>query len=154
MHRPLRKRTPRSTRRGAAAVEFAISIAVLLAIVFASIEMTRVMMVRHAVTHASYLAARKVMVVGGNRDEAEAAAADHLQEVGVSLGSVVVNPSVITDETKMIEVVVNIPVSGNSWIAPLYFGGDISGRTRIMTERAAVNTAEVVAPAEPEPPVT
>ncbi|MDA8745913.1 pilus assembly protein [Rubripirellula amarantea] len=135
---------------GAVAVEFAISAAVLLLIIFASIEFTRMSMVRHAVKHASYLAARQAMVVGASTAEAEGVALNHLQNAGLSFGSVNVNPATITDDTQIVEVTVNVPVHGNSWIAPVYFSGDMTGRTRILAERAPARMAEAV-PAGPAP---
>ena len=126
-------------RTGAAAVEFAIAISILLLIVFASIEFVRLNMLKHSVGHASYLAARKGIIVGAKTNDVKKVASDHLALFGLSGGSVTVNPNNITDDTQIIEVIVDVPVSGNSWISPLYFNGTLSGRSRMLAERDAAD---------------
>jgi Flp pilus assembly protein TadG len=125
----------RKDRTGAAAVEFAIAISVLLMIIFASIEFVRLTMLKHSVEQASYLAARKGMIIGVESKDVVQAARDHLDLFNLSGEIINVNPADITDDTRVIEVTVDVPVSGNSWISPLYFSGTLSGRTRMLTER-------------------
>ena len=96
-------------------------------------------MLKHSVEHASYVAARKGIIVGAKFEGVESEALAHLAKFNLSNGSVTVNPSSITDDTQIIEVVTTVPVSGNSWISPLYFGGNLTGRTRMLAERAAAN---------------
>lgn len=124
-------------RTGAAAVEFAVAIVVLLTVVFASIEFVRLNMLQHSVEHASYLAARRGIIMGANASDVEQVAADHLNLMQVKGGNVVVNPSKINDDTQLIDVTVSVPVTGNSWISPVYFTGTLNGRTRMLAERAA-----------------
>ena len=124
-------------RRGAAAVEFAFAISVLLLIIFASIEFVRLNMMNHAVGHASYLAARKGIVVGANVNDVKDVADQHLALFGIGCAKITVMPNPITDETDIIEVTIDAPVSGNSWVSPLYFGGNLVGRTRLLADRAA-----------------
>jgi hypothetical protein len=125
------------TRTGAAAVEFAIAISVLLMIVFASIEFVRLNMLKHSVEHASYPAARKGTITGASSNDVKNTAEKHLAILGVTNASVTVTPSGIKDDTQVIEVVIDLPMSGNTWISPLYFNGTLTGRTRMLTERAA-----------------
>jgi Flp pilus assembly protein TadG len=125
------------TRTGAAAVEFAIAISVLLMIVFASIEFVRLNMLKHSVEHASYLAARKGIITGARSSDVKVAAEQHLAILGVTNALVTVSPGGIKDDTQVVEVIIDLPMSGNTWISPLYFNGTLTGRTRMLTERAA-----------------
>jgi Flp pilus assembly protein TadG len=124
-------------RSGAAAVEFSIAATVLFTVIFASVEFARLTMLKHAVEHASYIAARKGIIVGAKVTQVKQAALDHLDKFQLSSASVTVTPSDIKDDTQVVEVITTVPIAGNSWISPLYFGGNLTGRTRMLTERVA-----------------
>lgn len=138
------KNRNRQDRTGAAAVEFAIAISVLLMIVFASIEFVRLNMLKHSIEHASYLAARKGIIIGAKANDVKDEASAHLDLLSVTGETVTLNPSKIDDDTQVIEVVISVPVSGNSWISPVYFTGNITGRTRMLAERAAADMADAI----------
>lgn len=145
-----RRATPKShPRRGATTVEFALAVTILIMIVFASVEFVRLSILRHSVEYASYLGARKAVIIGAHVNEAKNAATDHLTVMGLSGGSVSVNPNNINDETEIVEVVVTVPVSGNSWVSPIYFSGNLTGRTRILTERVAADMASAAGVSSP-----
>lgn len=131
-------------RKGAAAVEFAIAISVLLMVVFASIEFVRLNMMKHSIEHASYLAARKGIIIGAKTADVKDEASAHLAILNISGETVTVNPSTINDDTEIVEVIVDVPMSGNSWISPVYFSGTITGRTRMLAERAAAEMADAL----------
>ncbi len=139
------KRIARS-RTGATAVEFALAISILLMIVFASIEFVRLNMLKHAVEYATYEAARAAIIVGAKSDDVKQTAKDHLALLGVNNSVVTVNPDKIKDDTQLIEVTIDLPVSGNTWVAPLYFNGTITGRTRMLAERAAADMMAALPP--------
>ena len=134
------------SRRGATAVEFAIAISILLMVVFASIEFVRLNMLRHSVEYSSYLAARTGIVAGANANNVKLVAEDHLAVMGIGNATVTVNPSNITDETELVEVSVSVPMAGNSWITPSFFGGTVTGRTRMLAERAAASMNDALGP--------
>ena len=138
-HQTSRIRQQSKYRQGAAAVEFAIAITVLLMIVFASIEFSRLSMLRHSAEYASYVGSRKAMIIGASSNDVQDAVNEHLLDLGVTGVTVSVNPSNIKDDTEIVEVTVDVPVSGNSWISPVYYTGNIQGRTRLLTERAAAD---------------
>jgi Flp pilus assembly protein TadG len=128
-------------RTGAAVVEFAIAISIFFVVVFASIEFVRLNMLKHSIEHASYLAARRGIIVGAKSSEVATLAGDHLKLLGVSNAAVTVNPNTINDDTQIVEVTVNVSVSGNSWISPVYYTGNLTGKTRMLAERAAAQMA-------------
>lgn len=144
----IRRRRTGQQRRGAAAVEFAISISILFVIVFASIEFVRLNMLEHSVDHASYLAARKGILMGATVGNVKTVAKDHLALFGVSNATVTVSPNPIDDDASLIEVTIDVPMSGNTWISPIYFSGTINGRTRMLAERSAAQMAGAI-PAGP-----
>ena len=129
------------SRVGAAAVEFAISMLVLFLIIFGAIEMVRLSMVQHAVEHASYVTARKAMIIGANSKDAIEAGSAFLENVGISDGSVTIDPAKITDETNVVTAMVVVPIVGNTWISPIYQSGSIEGKTSMLSERAAAEMA-------------
>ncbi len=145
LFRPARSNRQRKTRRGAAAVEFAISITILLMIVFASIEFVRLNMLRQGVEHASYMAARRGIVTGATASEVQAVAEAHLSLLGVSGATVTVDPLKITDETKIVRVDVIVPTTGNTWVSPVHYSGNIAGRSRMLAERAAADMTSAMA---------
>lgn len=130
------KKDPQS-RRGAAAVEFAIAISILLMLVFASIEFVRLNMMKHSVDHASYLACRKGIIVGAQIADVQGVAEDHLALFGMTGATVTVTPNPIVDDTGVVEVSIDVPMAGNSWISPVYFNGTMTGRTKLLADRAA-----------------
>ena len=140
MNRLSHRRTakPRQ-RRGAATVEFAISISVVLLFVFASIEFVRLNMLKHSIEHASYLAARRGIITGATVADVQQVAQDHLAIIGISSGTVLVSPNPIEDDTSVVEVRIDVPTLGNTWISPVHFEGVLSGRTRMLAERAAAD---------------
>lgn len=137
----IRSRKSVCRRHGAAAVEFAIAISLLLLIIFASIEFARLNMVKHSVEHASYLAARRGIITGAEVSDVKGAAEFHLGMIGLTGESITVSPDQIDDETTVIEVTIDVPMAGNTWISPAYFGGTISATTRMLAERVAADMA-------------
>lgn len=125
-------------------MEFAIAVSILLMIVFASIEFVRLNMLKHSIEHASYLAARRGMITGASAADAVNTAQSHLEELGVNNATVNVTPSNITDETDIVEVNILLPMSGNTWVSPLYFGGTLDVRSRMLAERAAADMSSAV----------
>ncbi len=150
MMRPHSKRSA-TTRAGATAVEFALAMTILLMIIFASIEFVRLNMLKHAVEHASYEAARKGIIVGARANDVKQTAEAHLALLGVTNASVSVTPNDIKDNTQLIDVTIDLPVSGNTWISPLYFNGTISGRTRMLAERTPADMMAALPPPPTSP---
>ena len=57
-------------RHGAATVEFAVVLPLLVLLVFGSVELTRGLMLRHSADNAAYEAARTAIVPGATAEEA------------------------------------------------------------------------------------
>lgn len=144
------RRQPRfpGRRQGATSVEFAMTIPILLLIVFGGIEFGRASMLRHTADHAAYVAARHAITPGASVDDVRQQAADHLDAHGVSDYVITVSPDPITYDTTLVEVSVSFPASSNSFVVPDYLSGDIHGNCEMITERPPI----ILANALPEPP--
>jgi Flp pilus assembly protein TadG len=135
--------TKRRPRAGAALVEFACVLPLLLLVFAASIELFRLNQMRHAADQAAYEACRHVIVPGANQAEAVAKAQQILAMVGVKKSNIQISPSDINDGTPEVTVNVDIPASGNSWIMPAFSQKSVVNSTStLLTER---NSAVVAA---------
>ncbi|NND98209.1 MAG: pilus assembly protein [Pirellulaceae bacterium] len=143
-----------SKRRGAAAVEFAITVSILLMIVFAMIEFVRLSIVSHTVEDASYAGARAGIIYGATVAEVENAVQNHLAIFDISNAVITVTPDPIDDDAQIVTVNVDAPIAQNTWITPAFFGGTVSGQTRMLAERSAdkMRAASANATAPPPPP--
>lgn len=125
-----------SSRRGATAVEFALVAPVFFMILLASIEISRLNVMRNTADHAAYEAARTGLVPGGTADEAIAAANQLLSVVGTRGAQVVITPAVLTDETAEIRVDIAIPFNRNALLIPRFLdNGTVSASSTLRTER-------------------
>ena len=58
---------------------------------------------------------------GATSDEASKAAQTLLVAAGLNSSTIIVTPTVITEETPLITVRVEVPISQNAWISPQWF---------------------------------
>lgn len=144
---------PAGRRRGATAVEFALTLPLLLLLVIGLIEFARLHNLRHAADNAAYEAARHVIVPGASVAEAVAHGNDLLARSGVRTGSIQVTPSTIGEETAQVTVQVSVALAGNSWLPKgLTANRTITRETTLMTERVPVIQARAVPTPPPPPP--
>ncbi len=123
-------------RRGAAAVEFALVAPILVMVIVAVIEFSRLSMVHHAADNAAYEAARHVIVPGATVAEAIAASQPLLDAVGIHTSTITVDPMPITESTPAVTVRVEIPMSQNAWIVPFYTANTVvEAESTLITER-------------------
>lgn len=144
MTKLLRKRKARESRTGVVAVEFALCVPILLLVFFASIEFSRVNMIRQSVENAVYEGSRRGIVPGATADDCEASAQVILNSISANGAVIDVSPSEIDDDTEEVTVSISVPVNSNSWVAPLFFHNKtISGSMTLRRERYSnPNTVE------------
>jgi len=130
------KRRPRNRRKGAAAVEFAITAPVLFLFVFTSVEFARMNMIRHTVDNAAYEAARAGIVPGATSENVEGRARSIMSYVGAVGVDVVITPTVILPETEEVTVEVSVPCNHNGFLAPHFFADSVLAGTTTMTREA------------------
>ncbi len=139
-------------RHGAVVVEFAVVLTVLAMMVFAAFEFTRLNMVRHTIDTAAYEGARQGIAPGATAAEAQSAAVDLLQRVGVQGATVTISPNPIDETTTSVTVQVTVPMSVNTWTAPVFSQNKVlTSSVTLLTERSP-NLLSTALPEPPPPP--
>lgn len=118
-----------SIRRGAVTVEMALVTPVLFLLLFATVEFSRVNMVRNTVKNACFEGARRASLPGATADDVRAATEKMLTDVGVKKATVDIYPSAISNSTKTVMVHVSAPLNSNAWISPRFFNNAVIERT-------------------------
>ena len=134
---PRKIRLGRKPRRGAAAVEFAITAPIFFLFLLAAFEFGWLNVLRHTADNAAYEAARAAMVPGASAADATAKATGLLNIVGARGAKVVITPSSITPTTKEVTVAIDLPMSSNGLIVPRFTGKTtLHSESTLRTERA------------------
>ena len=124
------------TRRGATAVEFAITAPLFFLLLLAAFEFGWMNVIRHTADNAAYEAARQAMVPGATTDEAVGTADRLLSVVGVRDARVTVTPPVLTPDTKAIKVEIDVPMISNGLVVPRFTAGKtLHSESTLRTER-------------------
>lgn len=106
------------SRIGAVTVEVAICLPILFLLLFGCLEIAGANMLKHATESAAYEGARIGILPGATQAGVETAVDSVLDSIGAKGSSVEILPSVITQETEEIEVIVSVPYEPNAFIAP------------------------------------
>lgn len=115
-------RNVQTNRTGAVTVEFAITAPILFLLVLGAIEFSRANMLMHSATVAATEAVRKAIIPGASSATVRATAEQELSYVGVSAADIFVEPAVITDDTTLVTVGVNVPMNAaNGYVVPKFF---------------------------------
>jgi Flp pilus assembly protein TadG len=126
----------RKNRRGATAVEFAITAPVFFLFLLAAFEFGWLNVLRHTADNAAYEAARNVIVPGATAAEAQATAKNLLNIVGARGAKVTITPTTVTPETEEVTVEIAIPMNKNGLIVPRFTGKtQILASSTLRTER-------------------
>jgi Flp pilus assembly protein TadG len=130
MHTP---RT-RSRRRGTAAVEFAIIGPIVVMLVLAMIEFSRLMMVEEVLTNAAREGCRQAVLTGATTSDATTTVSNYLAGAGISGYTTTVSPDPSTAEAgTAITVTITVPYSSVTWLpTPIFLGGTTLTATVIM----------------------
>jgi Flp pilus assembly protein TadG len=133
---PKRSTCATQARIGAVVVEFAICAPLLFMFFFASLEFSRVNMIRQSVENAVYEGARRGIVPGATAANCRDSAQSVLNTVFARNATINVTPSVITKDTSEVTVAISVPVNSNSWVLPTFFRNrTISGSMTLKRER-------------------
>ena len=125
-----------SHRGGAAIVEFAVVMPIILLFFTTTIELSRVLMLQHTADTSAYEAARAAMVPGAKSQDARDAAQKLLRANRLTSTNIMVSPDVILETTPLISVHVEIPVAPNSWLPPFWFSrSTVSSDVTLFCER-------------------
>jgi Flp pilus assembly protein TadG len=128
----------RPARAGAAAVEFAVVVPVLILIVFGMIEFSRVMMVEQILTNAAREGARKGSLPGTTTSDVTTAVSNYMTNSGLSGQTTTVSPDPSTaNPGDAITVTVSIPFNNVSWLpVPMFLGGKTLSASVVMAKES------------------
>ena len=127
----------RGGRRGATAVEFALTAPIFFVFLLAAFEFGWLNVIRHTADNAAYEAARSAMVPGATAAEARTKANRLLRIVGTRGAKVTVTPDPVTSETEEVTVAIEIPMKRNGLIVPRFTKkSKINASATLRTERA------------------
>ena len=124
----------RSTRRrrGAVAVEMAITVGLVFFFFFAALELCRVSMMRHTVEHALYEGARQGIVPGATATDVQTKAQGVMRTIGIRTAAIDVTPSVIDNSTPEVSVRIRMPLDQNLFAPAFFFRGLTLDRTFVI----------------------
>ena len=78
-------------------------------------------MIRNVSKTACYEGARAGVVPAATSDHIRETAQNILNIAGVTTSEITITPSVVTNETTVVTVAIDVPLNENSWIAPKFF---------------------------------
>ncbi len=115
-----------ANRRGNAAVELALTLPVMVSIVFGSIEICSILYSRQAIEATAHECARVAANATATNSDVEARMAEILSQRGVVGASVTTIPANIAgiERGTQITVTVAAPVSANTWVPARFYGSD------------------------------
>ena len=119
----------RRRRRGAATVEFAFCIPVLLTVIFAVIEFSRLLQIQHAAREAALEGARTGMTLDGTTSTAQSKATSVLAATGITNATVAVTDTAtgnaLTYTSPSVSATVSVDPSGSSWFIKFLTAGNL-----------------------------
>lgn len=131
------KRSRRTSRRGVAAVEFAMVAPLFLLLVFGTIEIGRMLMVQQTLVNASREGARQAVLEGATQESVTETVADCLKSVMENPRKYVsVTPDpVAVHSNQPVTVSIVVPFADVSWLPPFFCRGDLQAATTMRSEK-------------------
>lgn len=129
---------PKRKRRGAATVEFALIVPIMLTFTFGLIEISRISLFKESMTQATREGARLGIKPSATTEEVTARVNQELEILGIGGATVTLEPSSLgqAGPGESIRVHVSVPVNEASWVGGYFsFGGsDIVAETVMRRE--------------------
>jgi Flp pilus assembly protein TadG len=125
-----------TARKGAAVVELALCLPVLMILTMGTIETTDLIFLKTRLKTAAYEGARTATAPGQTAAAATTAATNILQQRGINSGSVTINPANIDQTTAtgtQVTVTVSAPFGSNSCMKPFVLAGAVANVTASVT---------------------
>lgn len=127
----------RNQRKGAAAVEFALTVPILILFLFATFELGRGNMMLNTTESAAYEGARVGIIPGSTAAQAEDAARLILFTSGIKNADVEITPNDLSVDSEAITVTISVGYEENSIIPPGFLGGASFVRTCVLNRESA-----------------
>ena len=131
------RRINSNSRTGAAAVEFALTLPLLLLLLFGGYELSRANMMMHTAESAAYEGARLGIVPGASADTVRAETQRVLNTIGLENVTIDIEPANLNVESDQIAVTVEFSFADNTLFVPRFMGTQPFVRTcRLIRENA------------------
>jgi Flp pilus assembly protein TadG len=139
----------RRTRRGAAAVEFALVLPVCFLLLIGMIEFGRMLMVQQILTNASREGARKAVLDGSTASDVNSTVISYLggASITITTSNITINPTnpATANGGDPITVTISVPFSTVSWLPASMLTSFLpAGQTDITLTSSAVMRREMV----------
>jgi hypothetical protein len=131
-------------RRGATVVEFAMTVPILLALVWGSIEVSRANMLLHTASIAATEAARQSMLPGATAEDIKARGMRELALAGITDAAFEITPTEIVEDTTQVTVDLTVPVTmKNGYVLPrLFLGKEVFKSVTLQREGKSEDVAK------------
>ena len=129
----MRRKLTVGKRRGAVAVEFALTAPFLFLILFGALELGHANMVFNVTEAAAYEAAREGIVPGSTANECRFAAQRVLEISRIRDAQIEVTPSDLATESDDVQVTISVPYVRNTIVAPFFTRGLNIRRSCVLT---------------------
>lgn len=121
-------------------VEFALTLPIVFSIFIASLEFSRLSMIRNSTDNAAYEGARTGILPGATAAKVQAKVTSELTAIGIKNATIVVTPTVILTSTPTVQVSVTVPLTENAWVSPLYSTNSTITKSCKLSRENALNS--------------
>lgn len=129
IRKTIRQNSSVERRSGAAAVEMAMVLPILILFFFAQVELVRLNNIRNSVYLSAYEGAREGLIPGATTTDIENRVNMILNAVGAVNATITIEPTTIEASTERVKVTVAVPLDDNSWTLPSFAPGKVLSAT-------------------------
>lgn len=127
----------RRSRLGATAVEFSLTLPILLIFLFATFELGRGNMMLNTTEAAAYEAARVAIIPGSTVAEVETAARQVMATAGIKNADFSITPANLNENSDSVAVTLSVSFADNSLLVPAFLDQAIFVRTCVLNREKA-----------------
>lgn len=133
-------RSGRRQRRGVAAVEFALTVPVMLLLFFACLDFVRYNLLRNVITNAAYEGARTAIVPGNTKEDVEKIIKQKMAPVGGMMDyTITIEPDRLPTSQSEVKVTLDVDISKGGFVVSRYFT-----KNRVIEELTIMNENAVM----------
>jgi len=122
----------KNSRAGATAVEFALTLPILLLFLFGTFELSRGNMMINTTEGAAYEAARVAIIPGSSAEEVELAARQTLVTAGIKNFDFQMTPENLNTDSETVSVQLSVSFADNSLLVPAFLKNTTFVRTCVL----------------------
>lgn len=128
-------RSHKKKRLGAATVEVAFTLPILILIIFAGWEVCRINTIQNTLENAAYEAARESMLPGAVLSQVQDRATAVLDALAINNPTITMDPATITENTEDVTITISAPIAENSLgVVKFFTSGSLSTTMTLSRE--------------------